>query len=237
LWAVSRRQIPLPDPRRWDTSTAVSSKTSASAVRGIKTWALRNRFVLRVPITRALFARAGYQSSCQHAELVGGATGNHFLRVPLADGTLCRARRDVPTEQLIPSLLALSDVMGTGWFAADAARVKAGHERRWSWVTAQWVCWPCCPRSLWGAERIIAMSRHEVAPKTRPPNSAQQTSCRSAAMKAWSESRDMTKGIGADAVMECVGTQQSMLQAIRFDASRAGYISYVGVSAWCPARW
>src|SRR5207302_11494122 len=54
----------------------------------------------------------GYQSSCQHRELVGGAQAP-LLRVPLADGTLV-ATSDVPSEDLIPSLLTLSDVMGTG---------------------------------------------------------------------------------------------------------------------------
>src|SRR5881296_1033854 len=64
----------------------------------------------------------GYQSSCQHREFVGGAQAP-VLRVPLADGTLV-ATRDVPADDLLPSLLAASDVFGTGWFAADAANVK-----------------------------------------------------------------------------------------------------------------
>ncbi len=67
---------------------------------------------------------AGYQTSCQHREFVGGAQAP-LLRVPLADGTLV-ATPEVPSGDLIPSLLALSDVMGTGWFAADAANVKSG---------------------------------------------------------------------------------------------------------------
>ena len=66
----------------------------------------------------------GYQSSCQHAEFVGGAQAS-LLRVPLAEGTLV-ATPAVPSPDLIPSLLALSDVMGTGWFAAVAANVKPG---------------------------------------------------------------------------------------------------------------
>jgi threonine dehydrogenase-like Zn-dependent dehydrogenase len=66
----------------------------------------------------------GYQSSCQHRELVGGAQAA-LLRVLLADGTLL-ATRDIPSEDLIPSLLTLSDVMGTGWFAADTANAKPG---------------------------------------------------------------------------------------------------------------
>src|SRR6266478_1848760 len=58
---------------------------------------------------------AGYQTSCQQKEFVGGAQAP-FLRVPLADGTLV-ATPEMPSDELIPSLLALSDVMGTGWFA------------------------------------------------------------------------------------------------------------------------
>ena len=58
----------------------------------------------------------GYQSSCQHAEFVGMAQAP-LLRVPLADGTLVTTP-DVPSGEMVPSLLALSDVMGTGWFAA-----------------------------------------------------------------------------------------------------------------------
>jgi threonine dehydrogenase-like Zn-dependent dehydrogenase len=68
--------------------------------------------------------RHGYQTSCQRFEPVVGAQAPH-MRVPLADGTLV-ATRDVPDTDMIPSLLALSDVMGTGWFAADAANVKPG---------------------------------------------------------------------------------------------------------------
>src|SRR6266481_2912761 len=66
----------------------------------------------------------GYQTSCQHREFVGGAQAP-MLRVPLAEGTLV-ATTDVPTKDLIPSFQAVSDVMGTGWFAADAANVKPG---------------------------------------------------------------------------------------------------------------
>src|SRR5919112_784224 len=68
--------------------------------------------------------RHGYQTSCQRFEPVVGAQAPH-MRVPLADGTLV-ATRDVPDTDMIPSLLALSEVMGTGWFAADAANVKPG---------------------------------------------------------------------------------------------------------------
>src|SRR5262249_4557852 len=68
--------------------------------------------------------QAGFQSSCQHRELIAGAQAN-WLRVPLADGTLV-ATPELPDEDLLPSLLTLSDVMGTGWFAAVAANVQPG---------------------------------------------------------------------------------------------------------------
>src|SRR3954462_14949344 len=65
--------------------------------------------------------RAGYQSRCVHAELMGAiGTQAQYARIPLADGTLV-ATSDVPSPELVPSLLAASDVLGTGWFAAVAA--------------------------------------------------------------------------------------------------------------------
>src|SRR3989475_10843338 len=64
--------------------------------------------------------RAGYQSSCLHRELIGAiGTQAELARIPLADGTLV-ATPDLPPTDLIPSLLAASDVLGTGWFAAAA---------------------------------------------------------------------------------------------------------------------
>src|SRR5256884_3327363 len=101
--------------------------------------------------------RAGYQTSCVHRELVGGAQAGR-LRVPLADGTLV-ATPGLPPDDLIPSLLTLSDVMGTGWFAADAANVKPG-------VTAVVVgdgavgLLAVLSAKQMGAGRIIAMSPH-----------------------------------------------------------------------------
>jgi threonine dehydrogenase-like Zn-dependent dehydrogenase len=68
--------------------------------------------------------KADYQTSCEHNEFIGDAQASR-LRVPLADGTLV-ATPEVPSNDMIPSLLTLSDVMGSGWFAADAANVKPG---------------------------------------------------------------------------------------------------------------
>src|SRR3989454_1647569 len=106
--------------------------------------------------------RAGYQSGCQHRVLVRGAQAS-LLRVPLADGTLV-ATPDVPSDDLIPSLLALSDVMGTGWFAADAANVKSGATVAVVGDGAVGLL-GVLSAQLMGAERIIAMSRHETRQK------------------------------------------------------------------------
>lgn len=101
--------------------------------------------------------RAGYQSGCQHAEFVGGAQAP-VLRVPLADGTLV-ATPELPSDELIPHLLALSDVMGTGWFAADASNVKPGTTVVVVGDGAVGLLGVLSAKVL-GAERIIAMSRH-----------------------------------------------------------------------------
>src|SRR5882762_1195545 len=101
---------------------------------------------------------AGYQSSCQHREFVGTAQAP-LLRVPLADGTLV-ATPDVPANDLVPSLLALSDVMGTGWFAADSAKVKPGSTVAVVGDGAVGLLGVLSAKQM-GADRIIGMSRHE----------------------------------------------------------------------------
>src|ERR1043165_407408 len=102
--------------------------------------------------------RHGFQTSCEHKTPVGGAQAPR-LRVPLADGPLV-ATRDVPDADHIPSMLALSDVMGTGWFAADAANVKAGSTVVVVGDGAVGLLGVLSAKQM-GAARIIAMSRHE----------------------------------------------------------------------------
>jgi threonine dehydrogenase-like Zn-dependent dehydrogenase len=171
--------------------------------------------------------QAGYQSRCVHSEYAtpGGAQAP-LLRVPLADGTLV-ATPDLPSDDLIPSLLATSDVLGTGWFAADAANVQPGATVAVVGDGAVGLLGVLAAKQM-GAERIIAMSRH--APR-------QQLACEFGATDIVSERgdegvariKDLTDGLGAHSVIEAVGTQESMLQAIR--ATRpGGYVGYVGVS-------
>ena len=103
--------------------------------------------------------QAGYQTSCEHKEIISTAQAP-ILRVPLADGTLV-ATPDIPSDDLIPSLLAVSDVMGTGWFAADAANVKPGKTVAVVGDGAVGLLGVLSANQM-GAERIIAMSRHEA---------------------------------------------------------------------------
>jgi threonine dehydrogenase-like Zn-dependent dehydrogenase len=166
----------------------------------------------------------GYQSSCQRKEFVGGAQAP-LLRVPLADGTLV-STPDIPADDLVPSLLATSDVFGTGWFAADAAGVKPGMTVVIVGDGAVGLLGVLSARQM-GAERIIAMSGHPSRQKL-----AREFGATDIVIERGDEGvtriKEMTKGIGADAVLECVGTPQSMIQAIR--ATRpGGGIGYVGV--------
>ncbi len=166
----------------------------------------------------------GYQSSCQHRELIGGAQAP-FLRVPHADGTLV-ATPAVPSDSHIPSLLTLSDVMGTGWFAADAADVKPGKTVVVVGDGAVGLLGVLSAKQM-GAGRIIAMSRHESRSKL-----AREFGATDIVTERGDEGvariKEMTKGIGADSVLECVGTKESMMQAIH--ATRpGGHVGFVGV--------
>jgi threonine dehydrogenase-like Zn-dependent dehydrogenase len=168
--------------------------------------------------------RFGFQSSCVQREFMTGAQAP-FARVPLADGTLV-ATKEVPPDDLIPSLLATSDVLGTGWYAADAARVKPGMTVVVVGDGAVGLMGVLAAKQM-NAGRIVAMSRHK---------SRQDLALEFGATDIVSERgetgiariKEMTKGIGADAVLECVGTSESMQQAIK--CTRPGaMIGYVGV--------
>jgi threonine dehydrogenase-like Zn-dependent dehydrogenase len=168
--------------------------------------------------------RNGYQTNCQHRAPVVGAQAP-YLRVPLADGTLV-STREVPSADLIPNLLAVSDVLGTGWFAADAANVKKGSTVVVVGDGAVGLLAVLSAKCM-GAERIIAMSRHEARQRlAREYGATDIVTERGEAGAA--RIKELTNGIGADAVLECVGTQESMWQAIH--ATRpGGFVSYVGV--------
>jgi threonine dehydrogenase-like Zn-dependent dehydrogenase len=168
--------------------------------------------------------QAGYQTSCQHKEFISTAQAP-IMRVPLADGTLV-ATSDVPSGDLIPSLLAVSDVMGTGWFAAAAANVKPGVTVAVVGDGAVGLLGILSAKQM-GAERIIAMSRHASRQKL-----AREFGATDIVTERGNEGidriRELTKGIGVDAMLECVGTQESMMQAIR-STRPGGFVGYVGV--------
>jgi threonine dehydrogenase-like Zn-dependent dehydrogenase len=150
--------------------------------------------------------RHGYQTSCQQRQPVVGAQAPR-MRVPLADGTLVPTR-DVPQADLIPSMLALSDVMGTGWFAADAANVKPGATVAVVGDGAVGLLAVLSAKQM-GAERIIAMSRHESRQRLAREFGATDI-VTERADEGVERIKELTRGVGADSVLECVGTQEAM---------------------------
>ena len=170
--------------------------------------------------------RAGYQSSCVNRESVGAEGAQaELLRVPLADGTLV-ATPEPPPDELIPSLLAASDVLGTGWFGAVAA--EAGPAKTVAVVGdgAVSLLAVLAARHL-GAERIIAMSRH--VPRQKLALEFGTTDVVSErGDDGVARVKDLTDGVGAHSVIEAVGTQESMMQAIR-STRHGGNVGYVGV--------
>jgi len=168
--------------------------------------------------------RAGFQSSCQHRESVRGAQAE-LLRVPLADGTLVTTL-DRPSAELLPSLLSLSDVMGTGWFAAVCANVQPGMTVAVVGDGAVGLLGVLSAARM-GAERIIAMSRHE--PRQQLARTFGATDIvTERGEEAVARTKDMTHGVGADATLECVGTSEAMTQALR-STRPGGFVGYVGV--------
>jgi threonine dehydrogenase-like Zn-dependent dehydrogenase len=171
--------------------------------------------------------RAGYQSGCVNRVPMGalGAQAD-LLRVPLADGTLV-ATPDIPTDDLVPSLLSASDVLGTGWFGAVAAEAGPGKTVAIAGDGAVGLLAVLAAKQL-GAERIIAMSRHESRQRLAREYGAtdiveERGDAGIAAIK------ELTNGLGAHSVVEAVGTHESMMQAIR--ATRpGGHVGFVGVA-------
>lgn len=178
--------------------------------------------------------QAGMQSACQNVLGFGGldpagqridAGQGEFLRVPMADGTLV-ASAERPDDAMLASMLALSDVMSTGWHAARCAGVSAGDTVVVVGDGAVGLCGVLAAQRQ-GAARVVAMSRHE---------SRQQLAREFGATDVIAERGDdaiamvkeLTDGVGADAVLECVGSELSMNTAIA--VARAGAtVGYVGL--------
>jgi threonine dehydrogenase-like Zn-dependent dehydrogenase len=168
--------------------------------------------------------RNGYPSNCVRREFMSTCQSEAF-RVPSADGTLV-ATPGQPAEELIPSLLTLSDVMGTGWYAASAAEVRPGATAVVVGDGAVGLCGVIAAKQL-GAARIIAMSRHTSRQKLALEFGATDI-VTERGDDGVARVKDLTGGVGADSVLECVGTPESMRQALN-SARPGGNVGFVGI--------
>ncbi len=181
-----------------------------------------------------LNCRNGVSTSCLHGGWWGsddrkgafadGGQGER-VRVPLADGTLVAVPGEVTAAQ-VPGLLTLSDVMGTGHHAAIAAGVQPGDSVAVVGDGAVGLCAVIAAKRL-GATTIIAMSRHPDRQELARDFGATHLVAERGDVGVTAV-RELTRGIGADRVLECVGTKESMDQAIR-SARPGGVVGYVGV--------
>lgn len=168
--------------------------------------------------------RAGFQFSCVNSSPFDGCQ-SELIRIPQADGTLF-ATPTLPDEDLIPSLLALSDVMSTGWHAAVSANVQPGSTVVVVGDGAVGLCAVLAAREL-GAARIIAMSRHRARQRIATDFGATDI-VETRGDEGVATVMELTDGVGADAVCEAVGTAESMTQAVR-TVRPGGMVGVVGV--------
>src|SRR3954451_1157471 len=156
--------------------------------------------------------RSGYQSACVNRVPMGalGAQAD-LLRVPLADGTLI-ATPDVPSDDLVPSLLSASDVLGTGWFGAVAAEAGPGETVAVVGDGAVGLLAVRAAREL-GAERIVIFSRHQDRQELARFYGATDI-IEERGDEGVAKLKGLTGGLGAHSVVEAVGTQESFMQAI-----------------------
>lgn len=222
LWPY-RGAEPVQQPTHMGHEYVGVVEETGSAVKGVA----RGQFVVgsfAASDNTCAHCRHGYPSSCASREFMLGAQAP-LLRVPHADGTLVPTREH-PDASMIPGLLAASDVLGTGWFAADAANVRPGATVVVVGDGAVGLLGVLSAKQM-GAERIIAMSRHETRTRLAREFGATDVVAERGEQGA-ARIRELTNGVGADSVLECVGTQESMWQAIQ--ATRpGGHVSYVGV--------
>jgi threonine dehydrogenase-like Zn-dependent dehydrogenase len=175
------------------------------------------------------FCQEGLQTSCIHVEWWGGKEHDggqgEAARVPLADGTLVKlpVNRD---DALMPSLLTLSDVMGTGHHAALSARVAPGTKVAIVGDGAVGLCGVIAAKRL-GAEQIIILGRHAdriaIAKEFGATDVVSERGD-----EAVERVRELTGGFGAHSVLECVGLEQSTVTALDI-ARPGGAVGRVGV--------
>jgi threonine dehydrogenase-like Zn-dependent dehydrogenase len=177
--------------------------------------------------------RNGVTTSCVRRQSWGAADPDgrvndggqgEYVRVPLADGTLYPTH-DRPDDRLIPALLTLSDVMSTGYHAAVSAGAGPGRTVAVVGDGAVGLCGVLAARRL-GAERVIAFSSHPARQAIATRFGASDVIAARGDDGA-AVLRDLLGDIGADSVLECVGTETSMAQALS-SVRPGGRIGYVG---------
>jgi threonine dehydrogenase-like Zn-dependent dehydrogenase len=168
--------------------------------------------------------RAGAHANCLNGTGYDGAQAE-LIRIQNADGTLL-ATPEQPDAAMVPSILALSDVMCTGWHAAVSADVRPGSTVVVVGDGAVGLSGVLAAAQL-GAEHIIAMSRHADRQALATDFGATHI-VDTRGDDGVEAVRELTDGIGADAVLECVGTDESVVQALRA-ARPGGMVGWVGV--------
>lgn len=233
LWGY-RGVNPTPKPRRIGHEFVGVVEQVGSAVSRIKV----GDFVIApfyVCDGTCANCRNGWTAHCLHGGFWGGpirdegyadAAQAEYVRVPLADGTLVPVPGGQPDERLIPGLLTLSDVMCTGHHAAVSAGVVAGTTVAVVGDGAVGLCAVIAAKRL-GAERIVAMSRHSDRQAL-----AREFGATDVVAERGDDAVEVLKGmfdgIGPDAVLECVGTKESMDTSLRA-ARPGGQVGFVGV--------
>jgi len=186
---------------------------------------------------RCEFCHEGLQTACVHGGFFGNGGVNgaqaEALRVPHADGTLYRLPSHLD-KALMPAVLSLSDVMGTGHHAARVARVAAGRSAAVIGDGAVGLCGVLAAKRL-GAERVILLGRHpDRIALGREFGATDIVSERGA--EATERVMELTGGLGVHSVLECVGTEQAMNDAVAIARpggaiGRVGVPHYVGIPA------
>ncbi len=168
--------------------------------------------------------RVGMHAACDNLGFTESGQAE-YTRVHQAEGSLVKTPGGMPDADLIPSLLALSDVMATGWHAAVSAGVRQGGTAVVVGDGAVGLCGVLAAAHL-GAERVIAMSRHESRQEIARAFGATDIVAERG-RDGGERIAELTGGIGADAVLECVGTDQAMKTAVAI-ARPGATVGFVG---------
>lgn len=177
-----------------------------------------------------MFCEEGLPTACVHRGFFGNGTGlegaqAEALRIPYADGTLFPLAVG-EDDALMPALLTLSDVMGTGHHAAVTAKVAPGHKVAVVGDGAVGLCGVIAAKRL-GAEQIIIMGRHADRISLAKEFGATDV-VSERGEEATQRVRELTGGFGAHSVLECVGTEQAMATSVAI-ARPGGAVGRVGV--------